>query len=530
MRNAAATSLVASVPIALAGTAPPKNPSPLLIDGKPTVAPGGGFYADPYSGYATWYVDGATGVNTGNPGIDRRPAGYIYKNYENALIDVFYIGNPGARRIIVRAGVYGPLSMAVGGYFPAGGPDSAHPCVVQGDPSLAAPPVIDGNGSRAPAFGIGNLGQYNTGPVTVNNIVIRKLEIRNYQCDSVYFYWGPSSNVTVEYCNFHGNRYPPTNPGASGAIGVPSANCVNGLTVQNCKFSDFKTVAGGYQLNCVPIETYGCDNVTIRNCLFTGNYAAIRTKLKDGIGTANDWTIANNIFAGNYASIMEGTNGNFFFGPSNWIVSGNLFYGPALAGVGPPLGWDSQGYAATRGSNIAWVNNTFAEDTESDIGWIGATSVVVKDNLSLSARHFNSPDVTDAGETAQSAVAFVTIDNNVYGNGAKWNLGWGHNASAFKYQYATFAQWQSAFARPLAPTGSAVPLAPPELLTLAGLHNPDRHGLWIPNLPAPYNTIAGNFPNAAARDYTIAVGSPLLTASTTGGRVGYDPTNIGPGW
>src|ERR1700737_2319982 len=116
LSRAAISSLVA-VPIARATAAsPPNPPRNLVIDG-PAPQPGSGFYDDPYSSFATWYVNGVSGVNTPNPGSDRRPAGYVYKNYENALIDVFYAGNPGLRRIVIQAGTYSPLSASIGGYF-----------------------------------------------------------------------------------------------------------------------------------------------------------------------------------------------------------------------------------------------------------------------------------------------------------------------------------------------------------------------------------------------------------------------------
>jgi hypothetical protein len=536
LRHAAATSLIASVPVARAATAPPTNPSPLLVDGKSAAPAGGGFFADTYSGFATWYVNGATGVNTSKPGVDRRPPGYVYKNYENALLDVFYVGNPGARRIVVQAGTYSPLSTSVGGYFPAGGPDAAHPCVIQGDPALSTPPVIDGGGSGFPAFAIGNLGGYLTGASTVNNIIIRKLEIRNFQSDSFYFYWGPSTNVTIEYCNIHGNRYPATNPSSAGAIAITSSNCLNGLIVRYCKFSDFRTLAGGYQLNVVPFETYGSDNVTFQNCLFDGCYVAIRMKLLEkgghGVGTANNFTIVNNIFANCYAAISVGTGSTYYLANSNWTVANNLIYGPPLnvGGGTSATAWVNAGYVepgTPQGAGVIWTNNTIADDVSTGFGWIGATGIVFQDNVCMSNRHFYTAS-TAMG--ASSADTFSVVDHNVYGVGTRWNLGWQQGPYTFDYQYNSFAEWQAAYTRPLAAGGGPAAKPPPDFAALPASHNPDPHGLWIPNLRAPFNTLLGSFPNSAARDYTIAAGSPLLTASSSGGRVGYDPANIGPGW
>jgi hypothetical protein len=406
-----------------------------------------------------------------------------------------------------------------------------------GDPSLSSPPVIDGQGSIHSPICVGNLGGYNTGAATVNNIVIRKLEIRNFQADSIYFYWGPSSNVTIEYCNIHGNRYPTTNPSSSGAIGVTSHNCLNGLIVRYCKFSDFRTVAGGYQLNCVPFETYGSDNVTFANCLFDGCYAGIRLKLLEnsghGLGTANNYAIVNNIFSNCYMAIDVGTGSSVYLAQSNWTISGNLIYGPPLnvgGGSSGALAWGNQGYidpTTPKGAGIIWTNNTIADDVAGGFGWIGASGIVVRDNVCLASRHFYSTSRSMGGS---NGTAFSIVDNNVYGHGTTWNLGWSQTAYAFDYQYGSFAQWQAAYSKPLAVSGTAAATPPPDFAALPGSHNPDPHGLWIPNLPAPFNTLVGNFPSSGARDYTIAAGSPLLTASSTGGSVGYNPSNVGPGW
>ena len=59
--------------------------------------------------------------------------------------------------------------------------------------------------------------------------------------------------------------------------------------------------------------------------------------------------------------------------------------------------------------------------------------------------------------------------------------------------------------------------------------DPDTHGGDISLFSAPYNTIAGCFPSYASYNYQPAAGCPLLTASSTGGPVGYDWTDCGPG-
>lgn len=608
------------------------QPPTTLNSGGPDVYPGGLSIPDPYSGLATWFVDAITGSDAGSG----HTAGYTYKTIDAALIDVFPIGNPGNRRIVVKStGTYypgGTPNSNRGSYFPAGGPDAAHPCVIQGDPSNTVFPTIDAQlggcsnitgitlgvtttvtvgdplsgPSRQPfavgqnvvlgattgqagaivgttqlnlatvavtatggsagawtitfavnssgygawvsggtvystqrsAFGIGNQGLFGTGPIAVANVVIRKLEMVNGIEDTIYFYNGTSSNINVEYCYFHGNRYPYSNPSSTGCISATSFNVSSGWTIRNCKFYDMGTRPGqvttsgasSWSLNCIPIETYGTDTVTIKNCSFDHNYASIRLKLHDaggagGSGTANNWTITNNVFTQCGLAIMEDTQGGSIDCPSNWTITGNLCYGPLF-----PFGsvcefWGYQGGSYQQGSNILWANNTAGEDVTRCAGWMGATGVVFRDNVFLGPTDRMTPDPADSYFTAPAAVVFSQLDYNVYGvNSNLWGVRWNQTAGHADYSYSTFAQWQAANTTPLGPSA---PTPPPEFATTG---DPDAHALYIPNLAASYNTNLKNFPNMAARNYTIAPGSPLLTGSSTGGRMGYDPTNSGPGW
>lgn len=615
--------------------------------------PGGLTVADPYAAYPTWYVDAVAGADVGSPG-NVKPAGWTYKTYGNALLDVFYVGNPGARRIIVKpTGNYlpwGTASSNTGAYFPAGGPDAAHPCVIQGDPSNSTLPVIDaqlagsslitgvdintpstgftrihlsdpisgpsrqpfavGNivifanivgttqlnltygtvtatggsanawtvdvsinsnsftayvsggivwmGGNQPAvsghtmFGIGNQGYFGGSAQNVSHIVIRKLEMANGIDPSIWiegFGTYFPTDITVEYCYFHGNRYPYTNPGASGAWAQEfHGNGTSFNTIRYCKFADMGTRpddASLWSLNCVPMETYGADNVTVQNCKFTGCYTAIALKTyQDGSvpsndATQNNWTVTKNIFANCYSCINIGTTAFTYYKPSNnWVVTGNLVYGPVLAVTG---GHNSIFLSVngrveptlSAGTNNLVANNTFAEDCNRGLCWGGSTGITFRDNVSLvNATGTDTPRSHSGSVSGQGSSFYGTLDNavfaqydyNVYGNVANWDLDFTSVPYQSSYSYSSFAAWQTAYT---VPVGPGAPSAPPDFAVTG---NPDPHGIWIPNLSASYNTVAKNFPNAGSRDYTIAPGSPLLTASSTGGRVGYDPTNCGPGW
>jgi hypothetical protein len=626
--------------------------------GVPDLGLGAGVY-DPYTGLATWYVRGVTGVDTATPGTDKQAAGYSYKTIDNALLDVFYVGNTGNRRIVVvseGATFYpgGSQTYTRGSYFPAGGPDAAHPCVLQGDPNNATLPVIDaqlahacyitgvskgvtttitfsnpisgpavnpfvaGNlvtinpasSTNAPIVGmtqlsgltgtvsspggssgawtvvlnidssgfsnyvsgggiqydgdgsclcVGSKGGFTNASAPVANIVIRKLELINGT--AVDFHngtgaTGVSSNVTIEYCSMHGQRYHWANPGSSGAIYFPNANQTSHITIQRCKFYDMGTRPGevttsgasNWSMNCVPFETYGSDYVTIQNCSFDNCYVGIRQKLfnnaigaggtgngSNGGGTNDSMLIQNCVFSGNYQAFLQGTGSYWFASSNNFTFINNLIYGPHHP-IGDAFAMNSNGAPNQAGSNVLIANNTIGEDTTIGVHYLGATGITVMNNIDLSTgagTQYITPDPNDALFTATSADVFTTYDYNVYLQRAAWVLGFiqtnynGATPPYSKYKYNTFAKWQAAWTTPLNEAGAGTSPTPPDLATI---HDPDPHAIWIPNQSASWNTEVKNFPNYASRDYTIAPGSPLLTASSTGGRVGYDPTNIGPGW
>lgn len=109
---------------------------------------------------------------------------------------------------------------------------------------------------------------------------------------------------------------------------------------------------------------------------------------------------------------------------------------------------------------------------------------------------------------------FSTLDYNGY-----WQGNWYRYLGASQELLTTFAEWQSSYTN--------YPTLPD--LTF----NPDTHGVYIPNLTAPYNTLGGNFPNYATpgvQQYALSSSSPLATAGESGGAMGYDAATCGPGW
>jgi Putative Ig domain len=413
--------------------------------------------------------------------------------------------------------------------------------------------VFGGNIYRANTnmFGIGNSGGFGTTARDVNHIVIRKMEMANSISGCVYINGFGSffpTDITIEYCSMHGNRYPYTNPGGTGGLAAElHGTGVTFLTLRYSKLYDMslRPDVNLWHGNCVSLETYGSDNVTIQNCLLVNQYGALRCKtyqqtgVPSGDATQNNWTVTNNIFSGCYYGLGIGTTGFTNFKPANnWVITGNLIYGPPLQVTGGiSCSFISLAGAAEptlpTGNNILIANNTFAEDCANGIIWFAATNVSVRDNVSIvnasgldtTLRHVLTASGTGSTfYTAKDNVVFSQFDYNVYGNASVWQLDNLHTPSTVLYNYSSFAAWKTAFT---VPVGPGAPTPPPDL-AITG--NPDQNGHWIPDLTAPYNTVAGNFPNAGSRDYTIAPGSPLLTASSTAGRVGYDPANCGPGW
>jgi hypothetical protein len=632
---------------------------------------------DPYSSVPAWYVDGANGTDVTQPGVagpnGRKPAGYVYRTYDNALLDVFYASGAtiGQRRIIVRPfnGVYYPggnYHANIGSYFPAGGADAAHPFIIQGDPTSAVLPKIDGRASTAcditnitnsnpvrvyfsdplygpaenpfsvgqkmqiagvyfaptnanpptvpytggmhkmnempaggwtvtnaggsagswwveigavnstidnvdwfaydargktPATGfpndngdfvcaptsavvIGAKGGYGAADLQIANVTMRKLDIGNGLADMVYCYFGAggtgtSSNVVAEYCDFHDIYYPPAHPSGTGGFGCPNNETANYLTLRNCKFRNIGLRVGytnwadtdgtHYSGNCVGFETYGSRNVTFQNNLFENisGIGGIFLKLAGyHPNNCDNWTVANNIFKRCMCGFAYfGASGNSIDPASNVSFTGNLFH------TAHPNGSNSVGFGGSttsgqpRGSNVEFSNNTVAEDMHGSFGWLGATDVRVKDNVILG---LIGRQTKDGVAVANEIVNFSYFDHNFYGSASNaansWELSWNDALYLPGYTYASFDQWKVAYSSPV---GRLAPTPPPEL---ASVGDPDQNGGSILQLTAPFNTVAYNFPNMGTRDYTLRAGSPLLTRSSTGGRVGYDPTNCGPGW
>ena len=491
---------------------------------------------DPFSAYATWYLDGLNGTDTGTPGTDRRAAGYVYKTLQNAMLDVFYTSGLGARRIIVRptatyntngsgSDQYGQAA----GYFQSGGSGPSAQYVVQGDPASSTLPVFDnGAASASPStnnfIDIGCRGYGPSGPgyaYTNNYITLRKLKFQNQaENDCIYMYNGSGSNIVVEYCSFQ-NLYHQSGTSSTSAVGQPSKNNnFQPVTIRNCVFNTW--TASSDPGNATVVTTYGGDNWTISNNFFYNAPTGFRTKqwnsLVSPIPTVNYLSITNNIFSNILNCIATTPNQvpQDAIAPSNATITNNLAYGTGqfiYFNPGQPFG--------TQGSNILIANNTLNGTATggglegADCSWAFATAVTVRDNLMLSScYHVFTFDPSSWG--APFATVFSQLDYNTYAGAALWGF---DGSTSYPYtpthNYTSFSAWKAAAGAP----------------DLVNIGSPDANGIWIPNLSASWNTIAKNLPNiGSGNNYTLAASSPLQTASSTGGPVGCNTSNIGPGW
>ena len=179
------------------------------------------------------------------------------------------------------------------------------------------------------------------------------------------------------------------------------------------------------------------------------------------------------------------------------------------------------------GATISFTNNTVAQDCTGNFGWQAATGVVVRDNIQLNtvgaSSGRQSGDPTDGWFGSTGYIVYSQYDYNVYGPAvALWNLRWNQTLYRAGYTYASFAAWQAANS---VPHGPLAPTPPPEL-SVTG--NPDANGRQLATFVNGPSDV--NFTDPSVRNYALKVGSALNTASSTGGRVGYDPNNSGPGW
>jgi hypothetical protein len=510
--------------------------------------PGGVTVTDPYASYQTWYVDPTFGDDSGV----HNPAGWIYATHQQALQDVFYAPNldGGKRRIIMRSSAlwnggsptpytYLPAgNLAVAAYPASGSVASGTPTfnyVLQGDPASNVLPFISGGYDGTVGVAGRNFMDIAHSNTTIG-FTVRKLQLQDFSATAIHVASSTTAYLQIEYCYFK-NFYYNGGDSSAGGFAHPFHQSSSNWLIQHCKFENFGLLKGNSypdstpahygNENCSSIETYGANNVTITNCSFVNTVGAINLKLANQNPNHTDnWNVTNNVFTGCRRGIFQNSaSGNFEYGSNNWIISGNLSNGTSITTPGAltaPTGAIMPGFP---GSNITFVNNTVGETVSQGFAWWGATTLggtvpglIVKDNIWLCPKQSRiTADPSDTYFGADSASVFSYCDYNVYGPSAnQWQIDWHQTLFRATYQYTTFAQWQAANTTPLGP-GAPTPPA-----DFAVIGNPDPNGRQLANL--------ADFPNSASGDYTLAGGSPLLTASSTGGRVGYDPTNSGPGW
>jgi hypothetical protein len=510
-QSGAVALLGGSIIVSAGGGVPDYYPSGTNPDG--VVFPGV-TTTDPFAAYSTWYMSSA-GVD---PTVgSHQAAGYVYLTLQAALNDVFYASGLGARRLVIRSGTYTQTSPAV---FPSFSGVAGTPYVVQGDPAYNGLPYFDGGWTSASYVRTGGFISFSgtTSYVTVRKIGIRNLTANAFSGD------GTVTNLTIEYCACHDIYYNTAGDSSVAFFGSAFDQAATYIIVRYCNLYTFNNSSapfGPFNYNCNIFETYGSNNVQISNNYMAFSNRMLRTKLADGgtggtSGHADSWTVQNNIFSNAYSALQQSTQGNNANGLSNWTVSNNLFYGTlsAYGNGGNAMGGKGELVTAySQGTNISFTNNTFAEDLTNALNWCSVSSgLVFRDNVVMCSSGTSATVVYTPTTATNFGVVFSQIDYNAYiSTGTNpWQTDAAHN-------FSTFALWQNAY------TATSTPC-------LATTGNPDAHGIWIPNLSASYNTEVKNFPNYATRDYTLVAGSPLLTASSTGGAMGCNMATVGPGW
>jgi hypothetical protein len=469
---------------------------------------------DPFSGYSTWFLSPA-GVD---PALgSHQAAGYVYLTLQAALNDVFFASGLGARRLVVRNAVY---SQAAAAAFPGVSGVAGQPYVVQGDPAVSALPYFDGGWNGSSYAPVGGLISF---PNTTNYVTVRKLGCRNathscIPCD------GTVSNLTIEYCAAHDVYYNVAGTASSSFVSSAFNQSLTNVIVRYCNIYTFNNAAapfGPFNANCAPFETYGSNNVQFLNNYVAYANRGIRLKNADTgsgatSGHSDNWTVQNNIFSNCYAAIEQATQGNNANGLSNWAINNNLFYGAFTAyGNGGHMTGAAGGLNSiyNQGTNVTVTNNTFGEDLAGGLSWTGVSSgFVFRDNVVMCNANAGTYLLLTPTTANNFGVVFSQLDYNAYLSSASapWQTDGVHT-------FATFAQWQNAF------TATATPC-----LAITG--NPDPHGTSIAALGGGFNTEVANYPGFASRNYALAGGSPLQTASSTGGAMGCNVAAIGPGW
>lgn len=523
LKNGAA----AAVAVAVAAHTPDADATFGLLGGAPASSSGsGGFYADPYSSFNSYIADTTfAGTNGASTTVTWGSGTLTAPTYSTLQAAITAGVGPGNRVCVLKGQSW---TIPSGGFsIPSTATCSAgSPFVIQGDPGatwsgpLTGPTstiaqITGGGANPGSAFSLGT---------SVNNqyVVIRKVEITNLvdsangvagiSLDNTYGYTG----AIIEYCWIHYFRASGAG-GESGAIYTPIRGDNTQFTVRNCLLGDVQVYGGGTNDNMSAIGLYGgaisCYNNEIygaTNCVrFKGNPSQTPNQTYVYQNLIHDFYRGVTFDSGGSAPGENGTEiyGNLFC----WLNFDNTVF---TENSSLPVNGGEDGLTTTTPTGILVYNNTFAPGLGTGLTNNECRSVRFYNNVVLCS----NPVSTSYGNYGGS---MALCDYNAYFSQTNFSM----NASGTSPAPVTISTFSSGAA------GNRWTTAHTDYSSYADLSaDPDAHGMYIPALTSPYNTIAGNFPNYTNNDYTLDLGSPLATGAQGGGPMGYDSSNCGTGW
>lgn len=489
------------------------------------------FFQDPYSSYNSFIAStsfaGTNGTSTTVSWNGNNLTAPTYSTVQAAINAAAASGGGANNRVCLLAGQSWNVNSTSYSIPNLTATTSTNRFVIQGDPSAIAAnmPTITGGGTSTAVNGTTGfwLGySYDTGQSHANNhVTIRKLRFTNFvntngasAVDGETQGGGTFNDLVIEFCQADAFQ----TSGAKGESGL-FTNGARGDTqtaeIRYNKCFNITTIGGGgINENHAWVGLYG-GAVLIHHNEFSVGYNAIRLKGSNNT-QPNGCAVYNNYIHDVYFGVSTEAGGGAL-GVNGIQVYLNLFgwqnTNNTLIGVGQAYG-GTFGSSTSAPSGLQWYRNTISPEW----GATGTGSFMIEDLEEQNAT-FHSNVLLGWGFQVgafgfQYAPSTTTIDYNCY-NQLQWFLDTGSSGAA---NITTWAGWQGA--------KTANPGSP---LTA----NPDSHGVYIPNLTAPYNTLSGNFPNrgtVGTTQYQLASGSPLIGAGQGGVNMGYDWNDCGPGW
>ena len=471
----------------------------------PSTSGGGvtsGFYADPYSAYATRLVDpsiasdvagGTTLTRTWNGSS----ASYqVYKTLAYAMTDWLTAG--GRRLGLLQSATYTLTSITS---LPASGSSDTARVIVQGDPAASA--------STMPLI----TGQYYI-DASQSWATFRKFRFEN-QTDAVYpggivvdGTTGAREGFVAEYLSFKNI----TQPNGDKNIGAVAFDFMSQAmsappTVRYCKFDTIKLTTGSLiYSNQSGVYMDRAYRPHIHNNYFTNCANAIRSKVapENSYSTSNPGGMHahHNVIVDCAVSIGLGDAGNYdagYFGDTfhHNLISSTVPYSGGFS----LLNTEKQASGGTVIYNNTVYVNTGVEGAA--LGVNGFDVSVFRDN----ALYMSNGYVWVLDNAYSYPSRIQTCDYNAYGGTAS-SLAFTPHGWSGPF-ITTLAGWKGAY------SGGN--------WSAALTQDPDAHGFGI---------TSSAFTNLAGGDFTPAAGSPLLNAGSDGKNIGcYDGVNpVGPGW